>query len=237
MPQDEKPQHRLFITGTDTDAGKTHITHFLLSALAQQGMRTVGYKPIASGAARGVSGHLENTDVLSLQQASSVKRPYTDINAYTFAPAIAPHLAAKQSQTQIDTHKLNTQLQHLSTQADYVIIEGAGGWQLPLCDNRYLSDWVVENRLPVILVVGGKLGCLNHALLTLSKIQNDGGRCIGWIWNTHDPNMAYLHENQDTLRTHLPVPCLSVFSHNKTPVPEYFDWQSLFSAISSTEAH
>lgn len=199
-----------FVSGTDTDVGKTHVSDLLLRTLAQAGKSTLGFKPISAGCEQTPSG-LRNEDALILQAASSVCAEYDDINPVAFAPAIAPHIAAEQVGKRIELNELQTHYEKIQTyQADILLIEGAGGWRLPL--NRrgnYLSDFVLQNQLPVILVVGMRLGCLNHAMLTMQAIERDGLACAGWIANQLSEDMPVYAENLATLRDIMPAPLIA----------------------------
>ncbi|MCC5825327.1 dethiobiotin synthase [Alkalimonas sp.] len=198
-----------FVTGTDTDAGKTYVSRALLQGLAQAGYRTVGAKPIAAG----VDSSGKNPDALALQAASSVSLDYAAINPVLLQAAVAPHLAAVIEQQPLDEAVLSQQLSDLKQQAELVLVEGAGGWLLPLSASRYLSDWVAEQQLPVLLVVGIKLGCLNHAMLTVREIERSGLRLLGWVANCIDPTMQLQQENIADLQQRIPAPCLGVLPH------------------------
>ncbi len=213
--------HKVFITGTDTHVGKTYITRSLINGLQQGGHHCIGCKPIASGATVNAKGKLENDDAKALQQASSIELNYDDINAYTFAPSIAPHIAAQKSQQIITPITLDKMVTNLSQQTQWLIVEGAGGWQLPLSCDTFLSDWVISQSMSIILVVGGKLGCLNHALLTVEKIIQDGGHLIGWVFNQVDPVMDCVQENIRSLKSMIAAPCLGVFPYQPTSKIQY----------------
>ena len=157
---------KIFITGTDTGVGKTRVTAELLKQFAEQNIKACGFKPIASGAER-IDGELRNDDALQLQQASPMSLPYDAINPWCFEPAIAPHIAASQVGVSLEFNALTDGLNQLETYSpDLVLIEGAGGWHLPLGQGRFLSEWVSSQELDVILVVGIRLGCLNHAMFS-----------------------------------------------------------------------
>lgn len=198
-----------FVTGTDTDAGKTYVSRALLQGLHQAGFRTIGAKPIAAG----VDGSGQNPDALALQAASSVPLDYAAINPILLQAAVAPHLAAAIEQQPLDEEVLSQQLHALKLQADLVLVEGAGGWLLPLSASRYLADWVAEQQLPVLLVVGMKLGCLNHAMLTVREIERSGLRLLGWVANGVDPAMQLQQENIADLQQRIPAPCLGIVPH------------------------
>ena len=196
-----------FITGTDTEVGKTFISCLLLQKFAKQNKVTVGFKPIASGA-ESHNQQLLNDDALRLQHASSLSVSYEQINPYVFKEPIAPHIAAKEANQPIQADYLSTHLSQLQEQADVVIVEGAGGWRVPLSQNEYLSSWVQHEKLPVILVVGMKLGCLNHTILTAESIRQDGLQLAGWIANQNQEEMSCYQENIDFLTQHLKAPKL-----------------------------
>ncbi len=202
-----------FITGTDTDAGKTSVAAGLLCAAKQQGCSTLAMKPVASGCDMSTEG-LRNSDALALIAQSTVPLPYTQINPYAFAPAIAPHIAAQEAGVELSVADLYRTAQViLQQQADFTLIEGAGGWRVPISATEFLSDFAIALQLPVILVVGVKLGCINHALLTAQAIINDGLELAGWVANVVDPSCARLAENLATLQQLMPAPCLAEVPH------------------------
>ncbi|OBT15931.1 dethiobiotin synthase [Vibrio sp. UCD-FRSSP16_10] len=175
-----------FIAGTDTDVGKTVVSRALLQAFNAKGLSTIGYKPVAAGCEPTEQG-LTNSDALYLQAAASIELPYQDVNPCSLMTPASPHIAANIDETEVDTKLLSTKLHQHQTNADIVLVEGAGGWRVPISSERYLSQWVAEEKLPVILVVGVKLGCLNHAILTAETIRNDGLNVIGWVANRVNP--------------------------------------------------
>ncbi len=202
-----------FITGTDTDAGKTSVAAGLLCAAKQQGCSTLAMKPVASGCDMSTEG-LRNSDALALIAQSTVPLPYAQINPYAFAPAIAPHIAAQEAGVELSVADLYRAAQIiLQEQADFTLIEGAGGWRVPISATEFLSDFAIALQLPVILVVGVKLGCINHALLSAQAILNDGLELAGWVANVVDPNCARLAENLATLQQLMPAPCLAEVPH------------------------
>jgi dethiobiotin synthetase len=205
----------IFITGTDTEVGKTHITSLLLKLLSQHKKKAIGFKPIAAGAEMAF-GQLVNEDALSLMESSSVHGKYEQINPICFEPAIAPHIAAQQANFTI-TQELLTKNYHnlLNLGAEFNLIEGAGGWALPINDKEYLSDWVEKMQFPVILVVGMKLGCLNHSLLTLQSLNSQGVKCVGWIANQVDENMQYFDDNLQSLKSRIDAPLLAISPYTK----------------------
>lgn len=221
-----------FVTGTDTDVGKTLITEALMQAVSDSGLRAVGYKPVASGCEL-IDGTLKNSDALILQEASSIALPYAMHNPYAFAPAIAPHIAAAQVNEVISLERLSDGLAELkANDAEWIFVEGAGGWRLPINDQQYLSDWVKKERLPVILVVGVRLGCINHALLTLEAIQQDGLEVAGWVINQLYPNMSHYQANIDTLKRLIKAPLLGEIpwleDAPREGIDSYIDIDALF---------
>lgn len=202
----------VFITGTDTGVGKTYVSTYLLNAFKNQGYQTLGIKPIATGC----NEYMQNEDALALQKASSIQLPYEKINPFAFSPPIAPHIAAQKANRKLSVSSLLTSINPLLQQAvDLCLIEGVGGWQVPLNDKETMADFVVAQQLPVILVVGMRLGCLNHALLTANAIQQSGAKLLGWIANCIEPDMPYLQENIDTIYERLTMPCLEVINHRQ----------------------
>jgi dethiobiotin synthetase len=198
-----------FITGTDTDAGKTSIAAGLLCAAKQQQHSTLAMKPVASGCQMSVEG-LRNSDALALIEQSTVQLPYSQVNPYAFAPAIAPHIAAQEAGIELSVRDLYRAAQIiLQEPADFTLIEGAGGWRVPISSTEFLSDFAIALQLPVILVVGVKLGCINHAVLSAQAIVHDGLELAGWVANVVDPKCARLAENLATLQQLMPAPCLA----------------------------
>lgn len=197
-----------FVTGTDTETGKTFVTRALMRAAKEAGKQVLGYKPVASGCEL-INGELKNEDALTLKAESSIELPYSMHNPYAFAPAIAPHIAAEQAGEGIELPRIAEGLARLQeTSADWIFVEGAGGWRLPLGQGRLLSDWVKREHLPVILVVGARLGCINHALLTLEAIRHDGLVVAGWVLNRVDAHMSHYEENAATLKQLIRAPFL-----------------------------
>ncbi|MCK9534631.1 MAG: dethiobiotin synthase [Pseudomonas sp.] len=212
--------HAYFITGTDTDAGKTTISAGLLCAAKQNKRSTLAMKPVASGCEMTAQG-LRNSDALALIAQSTVQLPYSQVNPYAFAPAIAPHIAAQEAAVALRVTDLYSAAQLvLREQADLTLIEGAGGWRVPISSTEFLSDFAIALNLPVILVVGVKLGCINHALLTAQAIRNDGLELAGWVANVVDPQCARLAENLATLQLQMPAPCLAEVPHLVTASAE-----------------
>ena len=209
-----------FITGTDTDAGKTTVAAGLLHAARLSGLSTAAGKPVASGCIVTPQG-LRNSDALALQAECSITLSYDEVNPVAFEPAIAPHLAAREAGVGLTVRSLLQPMQHiLSKQADFTLIEGAGGWRVPLADQSNLSDLAIALGLPVILVVGVRLGCINHALLTAEAIARDGLHLAGWVANIIDGKTSRLEENLATLAERLPAPCLGRVPRLKNPDAE-----------------
>lgn len=197
-----------FITGTDTDVGKTTIATGLLHAARTAGLSTAAGKPVASGCAVTPKG-LRNADALALMAECSIALTYAEVNPYAFEPAIAPHLAAREAGVALTVQSLLGPMRTvLAKGADFTLIEGAGGWRVPLADQSNLSDLARALDLPVILVVGVRLGCISHALLTAEAIAQDGLQLAGWVANIIDPKTSRLEENLATLAERLPAPCL-----------------------------
>ncbi|MCK5790527.1 MAG: dethiobiotin synthase [Alcanivorax sp.] len=204
---------RFFVTGTDTDAGKTFVTVLMLEALKQRGLSTLALKPLAAGCEQ-VDGELRNDDALKLQAAMTVALPYQQINPIALKSAIAPHLAAEEEGRTLSVDRLAGLIRGaLMTPADVTLVEGAGGWLVPLNHRETLGNLVKELELPVILVVGVRLGCLNHALLTAQAVAAAGLPLAGWVANGIDPEAAKVQENINTLKSMLPAPCLGVIPH------------------------
>jgi dethiobiotin synthetase len=202
----------IFITGTNTGIGKTAVAAAILRLLADAEIRAVGLKPIASGSDRsGPDGELRNTDALELQEAAPVRLAYRTVNPWAFAPAIAPHVAAEEAGETIRLPALIEWYQRATECAEFAVVEGAGGWRVPLHPDGFLSDLPEALGLGVILVVGTTLGCLNHARLTLEAIHVSGrSRFVGWIANDIDPAFARRQENLATLERLLGSPALAV---------------------------
>ncbi|WP_348761327.1 dethiobiotin synthase [uncultured Salinisphaera sp.] len=195
----------LFVTGTDTEIGKTRIACALLRGLVAAGETAVGYKPVASGAVW-QGRRLVNEDALALQAAGSPGFTYEAINPLVFEPAIAPHIAAAEADTPLTADKLTAGHDALAARADWVIVEGAGGWHVPLSDTLDFAGWAAGQNWPVLLVVGMRLGCVNHALLSARAIAADT-RLAGWVANCLPPKQPRLAENLATLNARMPMSC------------------------------
>lgn len=207
----------VYVTGTDTGVGKSVTTAALLAALNAAGLRAVGMKPVASGSEATPQG-LRNADAELLRAHSAGAPAYADVNPYTLVPPIAPHIAAHEAGLELTLAPLQAAHARLAAAADLVLVEGVGGWMAPLACAPFQGDLMQADLaralgLPVILVVGLRLGCLNHALLSARAIAADGCRLVGWIGNRIDPDMLRAEENLATLRALLPAPCLGVLPH------------------------
>lgn len=203
---------KFFITGTDTHVGKTYISVALLKAFRKKGFTTLGIKPIASGCIHN-NGKLYSEDALALQEASSIALPYEKINPFAFLEPIAPHIAAKKASVELNIRLVKEKcFEAINFPADVCIVEGAGGWLLPLNDQELLSDFVLEMGFKIILVVGIRLGCINHALLTYEVMKNNNANLVGWVANIMDPNLISKDQVITSLRARLKVPCLGVIN-------------------------
>jgi dethiobiotin synthetase len=216
-----------FVTGTDTEVGKTFFSVALLNAFNKLELKTAAYKPIAAGCENSPNG-LRNNDAIALQQAGSMELSYEEVNPIALAEPIAPHLAAQIAKNSGDPIDLSLdRIQQgfsllLQKQPDVLIVEGAGGWRLPLGENEqgqqsFLSDFVAKKNLSVILVVGMRLGCLNHAMLTADSVRQHGLKIVGWVANTLDPEMPYLAENIETLKKLLNAPLIAILPKLNQP--------------------
>ena len=198
---------RWFITGTDTEIGKTYVSDALIRQLVADGHRVAAMKPLASGCERTLDGP-RNEDALKLMAASNVALAYDVVNPFAFEPAIAPHIAAEEAGVSIDIDRISALTKTI--EADYLIIEGVGGWCVPLGNGRLLPELVKKVADEVVLVVGMRLGCINHALLSAAQIERDGLCLRGWIANHVDPDMQVQSENLNTLCALMPAPLMGV---------------------------
>jgi dethiobiotin synthetase len=213
----DMPPRTYFIAGTDTGIGKTHASCALLHALRAHGLRATGMKPVASGCLATAEG-LQSEDALALREASSAPLPpYAQSNPLALREPLSPHLAAARDGVAIALPALRQAFDALCDTHEAVVVEGVGGWRVPLAPGLFASDLARAWELPVIFVVGMKLGCLNHALLSAEAIRADGCRLAGWIANRVDPAMAAVEENLATLRALLGAPCLGVLPHGMAP--------------------
>jgi dethiobiotin synthetase len=207
---------RLFVTGTDTGVGKTRIATTLCHAFGapggSAGHRVAAMKPVASGCMRTAAG-LRNEDATALLEAMNVRASYGDVNPYAFEPAIAPHIAAQEAGCRIELEVLDHCFERLERRSDIVVVEGAGGWLAPLDAERTFADLAARWELDVVLVVGLRLGCLNHALLTAESIQRRGLRLRGWVANSVDARFERREANLEALRARMPAACIGEFPH------------------------
>jgi len=238
-----------FVTGTDTEVGKTTVTTALLHLARHKGFTTAAGKPVASGAEAVTSVNAQqitydkatdtrdsspqrtivwhNSDALALQRECQPALTYTTVNPFVFEPAIAPHIAATEAGVDLTLQALTSPMQALlACNADFTLIEGAGGWRVPINHHETLAELAKALALPVIVVVGVKLGAINHACLTFEAIRHDGLEVAGWVANLSDKEMAEhpqasrLDENLATLSTLLPAPCLGIVPHKEEATPE-----------------
>lgn len=209
-----------FIAGTDTDVGKTRIAAGLLHVLAARGHTTAAMKPVSAGChdiAHGLRQdnmrNLRNDDALILQHHATLALPYEQVNPYAYAAAIAPHIAAAQSGHAIDVAHIKKLFDDMAQRVDSVVVEGAGGWLVPINDHETMANIAQALVLPVILVVGMRLGCLSHALLSVESIAHHGLPLAGWVANTLNPEFTPFQHNIDALRTRINAPLLGVVPH------------------------
>ena len=199
----------LFITGTDTEIGKTVVSSLLVRQLVNSGFKTAAMKPVASGCEKTDKGWF-NEDVDSLKREANVELKRELINRYHFEPAIAPHIAAKQENVWISLDDIASDFLQCADQADFVVVEGVGGWQVPLNNQHTVADLAVRLGLPVILVVGIRLGCINHALLTVQAIKSRGVELAGWVANCCTPDTERTQENIASLQNRIVEPMLGI---------------------------
>ena len=204
--------HGFFVTGTDTGVGKTLVACSLLRAFAARGMTAAGMKPVASGVTPGAAG-----DVERLAAAANVTAPREEVNPYGFAPPIAPHIAAHQAGVRIELDRIERAFRALSARAQVVVVEGIGGFNVPLGPGIDTTQLAARLALPVVLVVGMRLGCLNHALLTAEAISARGLKLAGWVANHIDPDMAAATENVEALEQRMPSRLLARIEHAAVP--------------------
>ena len=200
-------KQKYFITGTDTEVGKTVATTAFLQAAACAGHQTAGYKPVASGSEMTAEGP-RNSDALALQAYSTVGLRYDEVNPCTFVEPTSPHIVSELEKRPVDPQVLSAGLRHLEPLADWVVVEGAGGWYTPLTADYTFADWVIAEQLPVVLVVGMRLGCINHAVLTAQAIAQSGLHLAGWIANDVQETGKHHQAYMDTLTRMLPAPLL-----------------------------
>ncbi len=205
-----------FVTGTDTGIGKTWCAVGLLEALGERGLRVAGLKPVAAGAAQTAAGW-RNDDALALQAAATIALPYETVNPLCLPEPCSPHLAARAAGRDIDIAALAAHCERVAFECDWLLVEGAGGWLAPLTEELSIADFARRLGLPVLLVVGMRLGCLNHAQLTWQAIARDGCRRAGWIANVVEPTALRLREQVETLTRRLGSAPLAVLAHGLEP--------------------
>jgi dethiobiotin synthetase len=206
---------KIFVTGTDTNVGKTHISVGLIKSFNRLRYATLGLKPLATGCIN-KGGTLYSEDAIALQNVSSIALDYHYINPVAFEAPIAPHIAAAQTQYSLSADLLMSQLSYaLNYSADVHIVEGVGGWLVPLNTKQTMADFVVQCQLSVIVVIDLRLGCLNHALLTINAIKHSHAPLIGWIANCIEPNQPNVVELINTLNHWLPAPCLGIVGYQE----------------------
>lgn len=218
----------VFITGTDTEIGKTHVACGLVRSARENGLRVAVFKPVAAGCETTPDG-LRNADALALMQAADSRDAYELVNPYAFEQAIAPHLAATSAGVVIDIERIMDCYQQLAQNADLVVIEGAGGWAVPLGEGLAFPDLVERGQWPVLLVVGMRLGCLNHALLSAESILRRADM-LGWVANCLPPEQPWLQQNIETLRARMPAPGLGSVSAFG-PVQQALNFEQIYNAL------
>ena len=212
-------RHGFFVAGTDTGVGKTFAAVAIIRSLVRAGFSVAGMKPVAAGAALRATG-FRNDDALALASAANVKAPYASVNPYCFKEPVSPHIAADAEGIRIDVGTILQEFDTLKSQADCVIVEGAGGWLVPIGNGQSMADVAVALGLPVIMVVGLRLGCLNHAALTAQAINASGLRLDHWIANEVDPAFARREENIATLAGLLGEPLAMLPHVQNRKIPE-----------------
>jgi len=237
----------LFVTGTDTGCGKTEAALGLMAALQARGYAVTGMKPVASGCLESPDG-LRNADAERLRAQSSRRLAYRRINPFAFADPIAPHIAAERAGVSITAEAIRSAYRDLEARADVVIVEGVGGWAVPLGKALAVSDLPAYLGIPVVMVVGLRLGCLNHALLTSAAIASSGLSLVGWIGSRIDPVMAVADENIASLAERIEAPCLGVLPWLNNPSatasaryleidPRALEWLGVREGPGTTRAH
>lgn len=216
---------KIFITGTDTGIGKTYATTQLIKHLNHEGYCTIALKPLASGCMQTNKG-LRNEDALLLQKTASMSLTYETVNPFAFEPPIAPHLAAKLQGQTLYAREITLACDLSQYQADFALIEGVGGWDVPLNSSETMADCVQLLGAEVILIIGMRLGCLNHAILTAKAIVESGCSFLGWVANCINPDMPYLNENIETLQNLLAAPMIGTIPYQESlrlKIPSFFD--------------
>jgi dethiobiotin synthetase len=221
--------HSFFITGTDTGVGKTFVATTLLQLAQARGLTTLGLKPVSAGC-EARAGQLVNQDAWELLEASTTQPAYEAVNPVALREAMAPHIAAAREGRVLQAKPLAEHCKKLLVTADFTVIEGAGGWQVPLNDSETMADLAAAISCPVLLVVGIRLGCINHALLSADAIQSAGLSLAGWIANHTDTNMAVPDDNIAALEERLPAPRIGTLPWNPAGNPaDYLNLDMLLS--------
>jgi dethiobiotin synthetase len=210
MSQSNK--HGFFITGTDTEVGKTLIASALILKIKSlaPNQTVMGFKPVVAGTSQSPAGLTVNEDLESLKLASGYPGNASDLCPYLLPTPAAPHLVAKSMGLTLELSTMLSSYEGMSAKADWIVVEGAGGFLVPINEKQDLGDLAQSLQIPVILVVGLRLGCINHVLLSVAAIAQRGLTLAGWVANTIDADMPYLHENIDTLRARIPAPLLGI---------------------------
>lgn len=208
-------QKRIFITGTDTDVGKTLVTSCLINNFQQAKYSVTAIKPIAAGC-NWLDGQLKNSDALILQQLVDQPISYERVNPVALESPIAPHIAAENENLHLSVQSLQTQCDLSQHQTDILLVEGAGGWLVPLNDNETLADFAIAESLDIILVVGMKLGCINHAMLTAQTVRASGLNIVAWVANMIDPDMSVVDENIETIKQKIEAPLIAIIPYIKS---------------------
>jgi dethiobiotin synthetase len=212
-----KPPVSYFVTGTDTDVGKTRIACGILEYARQRGLSSAAVKPMAAGCEQTADG-FQHEDALELIDAMTLSLPYSEVNPIALEPAIAPHIAAEQVGVEVSAEQLTEHCRKtLNLESGITLVEGAGGWRVPINRTETFADTAKMLNLPVILVVSMRLGCINHAMLSLEAIRADGLSVAGWVANRVDAEMSCYQENLETLKRQIPEPCLGVVPHLEDP--------------------
>ena len=216
-----------FVTGTDTGIGKTFVTCILMQFIKFHHKKVIGMKPIAAGIDR-KNGETANEDVNLLKFESNLKLEVGEINTYSFDEPMAPHIAAQKHNIEIDFIKIRKHAETLKRRADYLLIEGAGGYLVPLGENTLIADLVEELNAPIIVVIGIKLGCINHSLLTIEAMLKRGQKVFGWVANILDNNMLEVDANISSLKERIKQPLIATIPYSPDQKPEnlknYVTW-------------
>lgn len=215
-----------FVTGTDTEIGKTYSTCLLIKHLCELGHNVAGLKPIASGCTTASNGELENEDAVLLRDHANIRLPYSVVNRYAYKPAVAPHIAAANAAETISIVDIHHDVESVRKLTDYVFVEAVGGWKVPIGSEGTVEDLALTLNLPVILVVGIKLGCINHALLTIESMQKSGVPIAGWVANLCDPEAEVKSEIIESLRSRILMPQIATIDYGQKTLAPIFNYWS-----------